>query len=119
MPTLYGVNGSPFVRKVRVVLAEKDLEYEKIFVDLRKQEHLAIRSGDPRFLLFGTEQKAIRAHRREPAQAFRRIFRRFHEPFHVGGASRSGQHDSRHPGVEELQDQLRIEAARPHERREA
>ena len=28
MPTLYGVNASPFVRKVRVVLAEKGIAYE-------------------------------------------------------------------------------------------
>ncbi len=28
MPTLYGVNASPFVRKVRVVLAEKGLSYD-------------------------------------------------------------------------------------------
>ena len=29
-PTLYGVNASPFVRKVRVALAEKGIEYEQI-----------------------------------------------------------------------------------------
>ena len=28
MPTLYGINGSPFVRKVRVVLAEKGVAYD-------------------------------------------------------------------------------------------
>jgi glutaredoxin len=38
MLTLYDYPDCPFCQKVRVVLAEKDLEYEKIFVDLRKQE---------------------------------------------------------------------------------
>jgi len=38
MLTLYDYPDCPFSQKVRVVLAEKDLEYEKIFVDLRKQE---------------------------------------------------------------------------------
>lgn len=35
---LYDYPDCPFCQKVRVVLAEKDLEYEKVFVDLRKQE---------------------------------------------------------------------------------
>jgi glutathione S-transferase len=30
MPTVYGVNASPFVRKVRVVLAEKNVPYELV-----------------------------------------------------------------------------------------
>lgn len=38
MLTLYDYPDCPFCQKVRVVLAEKDLEFEKIFVDLRKQE---------------------------------------------------------------------------------
>jgi glutathione S-transferase len=38
MLKLYDYPDCPFCQKVRVVLAEKDLEYEKIFVDLRKQE---------------------------------------------------------------------------------
>jgi glutathione S-transferase len=38
MLTLYNYPDCPFCQKVRVVLAEKDLEYEKVFVDLRKQE---------------------------------------------------------------------------------
>jgi glutathione S-transferase len=38
MLTLYDYPDCPFCQKVRVVLAEKDLEYEKVFVDLRKQE---------------------------------------------------------------------------------
>jgi stringent starvation protein A len=38
MLKLYDYPDCPFSQKVRVVLAEKDLEYEKIFVDLRKQE---------------------------------------------------------------------------------
>ena len=38
MLRLYDYPDCPFCQKVRVVLAEKDLEYEKIFVDLRKQE---------------------------------------------------------------------------------
>src|SRR5947199_4136424 len=38
MLKLYDYPDWPFCQKVRVVLAEKDLEYEKIFVDLRKQE---------------------------------------------------------------------------------
>ena len=88
-------------------------------LDLRQDERLAVRARDPGFLLLGAEEKAVRAHRREAAEAVRRILRRFHEPPHVVGAPRAGQHDSRHSGVEELQDQLRVEAARPHERREA
>ena len=36
MLKLYDYPDCPFCQKVRVVLAEKDLEYEKIFVDLRK-----------------------------------------------------------------------------------
>jgi glutathione S-transferase len=38
MLKLYDYPDCPFCQKVRVVLAEKDLEYEKIFVDLRKGE---------------------------------------------------------------------------------
>src|SRR5438874_1168511 len=38
MLKLYDYPDCPFCQKVRVVLAEKDLEYEKIFVDLRRQE---------------------------------------------------------------------------------
>jgi len=38
MLTLYDYPDCPFCQKVRVVLAEKDLEFEKVFVDLRKQE---------------------------------------------------------------------------------
>ena len=36
MLKLYDYPDCPFSQKVRVVLTEKDLEYEKIFVDLRK-----------------------------------------------------------------------------------
>ncbi len=38
MLKLYDYPDCPFCQKVRVVLAEKDLEFEKIFVDLRRQE---------------------------------------------------------------------------------
>jgi glutathione S-transferase len=38
MLKLYDYPDCPFAQKVRVVLAEKDLEYEKVFVDLRKGE---------------------------------------------------------------------------------
>jgi glutathione S-transferase len=38
MLRLYDYPDCPFCQKVRVILAEKDLEYEKIFVDLRKGE---------------------------------------------------------------------------------
>jgi glutathione S-transferase len=38
MLKLYDYPDCPFCQKVRVVLAEKDLEYEKIFVDLRTGE---------------------------------------------------------------------------------
>ena len=38
MLKLYDYPDCPFCQKVRVVLAEKDLEYEKVFVDLRKQD---------------------------------------------------------------------------------
>jgi glutathione S-transferase len=38
MLKLYDYPDCPFCQKTRVVLAEKDLEYEKAFVDLRKQE---------------------------------------------------------------------------------
>src|SRR3972149_2329577 len=38
MLKLYDYPDCPFCQKVRVVLAEKDLPYEKIFVDLRKNE---------------------------------------------------------------------------------
>ncbi len=38
MLKLYDYPDCPFCQKVRVVLAEKDLEYEKIFLDLRKGE---------------------------------------------------------------------------------
>jgi stringent starvation protein A len=41
MLKLYDYPDCPFCQKVRVVLAEKDLEYEKVFVDLRKQEQKA------------------------------------------------------------------------------
>ena len=37
MLKLYDYPDCPFCQKVRVVLAEKDLEYEKIFVDLRER----------------------------------------------------------------------------------
>ena len=39
MMKLYDYPDCPFAQKVRVVLAEKELEYEKIFVDLRTGEH--------------------------------------------------------------------------------
>jgi glutathione S-transferase len=35
---LYNYPDCPFCQKVRVVLAEKDLEFEKVLVDLRKQD---------------------------------------------------------------------------------
>jgi glutathione S-transferase len=38
MLKLYNYPDCPFCQKVRVVLAEKDLEYEKVLVDLRKQD---------------------------------------------------------------------------------
>src|SRR5262245_2187974 len=38
MLKLYDYPDCPFCQKVRVVLAEKDLEFEKIFIDLRKGE---------------------------------------------------------------------------------
>src|SRR6185436_14365957 len=38
MLKLYNYHDCPFCQKVRVVLAEKDLEYEKVLVDLRKQD---------------------------------------------------------------------------------
>lgn len=38
MMRLYDYPDCPFAQKVRVVLAEKELEYETIFVDLRKGE---------------------------------------------------------------------------------
>jgi RNA polymerase-associated protein len=38
MIKLYDYPQCPFCRKVRVALAEKGIEYEKIFVDLRKKE---------------------------------------------------------------------------------
>jgi glutathione S-transferase len=41
MLKLYDYPDCPFCQKVRVVLAEKDLEYEKVFVDLRKQDQKA------------------------------------------------------------------------------
>jgi len=41
MLKLYDYPDCPFCQKVRVVLAEKDLEFEKVFVDLRKQEQKA------------------------------------------------------------------------------
>jgi glutathione S-transferase len=60
MPTLYGVNGSPFVRKVRVVLAEKAVPYDHEPVmpgnpdpEYRKMSPLgkipALRDGDRAF----------------------------------------------------------------------
>ncbi|MGD9763236.1 MAG: glutathione S-transferase family protein [Candidatus Binatia bacterium] len=39
MMKLYDYPDCPFAQKVRVVLAEKELEYETIFVDLRTGEH--------------------------------------------------------------------------------
>ncbi|MGH7790613.1 MAG: glutathione S-transferase family protein [Candidatus Binatia bacterium] len=39
MMKLYDYPDCPFAQKVRVVLAEKELEYEKVFVDLRTGEH--------------------------------------------------------------------------------
>ena len=41
MIRLYDYPDCPFCQKVRVVLAEKDLEFEKVFVDLRKGEQKA------------------------------------------------------------------------------
>ena len=41
MLKLHDYPDCPFCQKVRVVLAEKDLEFEKVFVDLRKQEQKA------------------------------------------------------------------------------
>jgi glutathione S-transferase len=38
MIKLYDYPQCPFCRKVRVALAEKGIEYEKVFVDLRKKE---------------------------------------------------------------------------------
>ena len=38
MLKLYDYPDCPFCQKVRVVLTEKDLEYEKLFVDLRRSE---------------------------------------------------------------------------------
>lgn len=38
MLKLYNYPDCPFCQKVRVVLAEKDLEYEEVLVDLRKQD---------------------------------------------------------------------------------
>lgn len=39
MMKMYDYPDCPFAQKVRVVLAEKELEYETIFVDLRTGEH--------------------------------------------------------------------------------
>ena len=39
MMKLYDYPQCPFCRKVRVALAEKGIEYEKIFVDLREKEN--------------------------------------------------------------------------------
>jgi glutathione S-transferase len=41
MITLYDFPQSPYCQKVRLVLAEKDLSYEKTFVDLMKSEQKA------------------------------------------------------------------------------
>jgi glutathione S-transferase len=41
MITLYDFPRSPYCQKVRLVLAEKDLSYDKIFVDLIKSEQKA------------------------------------------------------------------------------
>ena len=41
MLKLYNYPDCPFCQKVRIVLAEKDLEYEKVLVDLRKQDQKA------------------------------------------------------------------------------
>ena len=38
MIKLYDYPQCPFCRKVRIVLLEKGIEYERIFVDLRKKE---------------------------------------------------------------------------------
>jgi glutathione S-transferase len=46
MMKLYDYPDCPFAQKVKVVLAEKELEYETIFVDLRKGEH----KQNPEFL---------------------------------------------------------------------
>src|SRR5664280_1105225 len=84
-------------------------------LDLRQDERLAVRARDPVLLLLGPEKEAVRAHRRDAAEADRRIFHRLDEAPHVVGAPDAGQHDARHSRVEKLQDQLRVEAARPHE----
>ena len=49
MLKLYDYPDCPFCQKVRVVLAEKDLEFERIFVDLRKgdQKTLEFRRLNP------------------------------------------------------------------------
>ena len=41
MIRLYDYPGCPFCQKVRVALNEKDLEFEKVLVDLRKGEQKA------------------------------------------------------------------------------
>jgi glutathione S-transferase len=41
MLKLYDYPQCPFAQKTRIVLAEKDLDYQKILVDLRKNEQLA------------------------------------------------------------------------------
>jgi len=41
MITLYHYPDCPYSQKVRVVMAEKDLEYERVLVDLRKSEQRA------------------------------------------------------------------------------
>src|SRR5215475_15372980 len=41
MIKLYDFPRSPYCQKVRLVLAEKDLSYEKVFVDLMKNEQKA------------------------------------------------------------------------------
>ena len=41
MIRLYDYPDCPFCQKVRVVLAEKDLEFEKLLVDLHKGEQKA------------------------------------------------------------------------------
>lgn len=41
MITLYHYPDCPYSQKVRVVMAEKDLEYERVLVDLRKNEQRA------------------------------------------------------------------------------
>ena len=43
MIKLYDFPQSPYCQKVRLVLAEKDLSYDKVFVDLFKNEQKSCR----------------------------------------------------------------------------